>query len=477
MEFPGQQPQQPMDMETDFNDSNHHRPAPRLSQTGGNGPMTDDEQRERRASIREIMQDSNLTEIQRRRSIQSLMDGRRRSSGGASSLPGNMSMMAAAAAAAADFYDSSEDDDDDDDSLMDDDDDDDDDDLPRPSVASEPAGINDSNHNRQGPRLSQTGGPMTEDEQRERRASIREIMQDQSLTEVERRRSIQSLMDGRRRSSGGTSSVPGEMSMMAAAAAAAADFYDSSEDDSLMDDDDDSDEDSIGGGARPQHEAVLERRRSIRRGSGTSHASSLSSNGGGAAGVASASSTGGGAQRRASFQRTGRSASLRGFAAGAAAAAAAAAAAFSGRPRGYSQYGKTNGTEPAQVHPLRTQLHHYFTLLWFGLWLPHMPRRMPRPAATHSPQQQTKHATTPTRRQLEQRRPTRHHETQVSAHKLYRRRDTPQHRQVRHCRSHLPEMLHPTKQQNVSFFLCTPVGRARFPWYHKQSSDHFFACG
>ena len=38
--------------------------------------------------------------------------------------------------------------------------------------------------------------------QRERRASIQAVMKDQSLTPLERRRSIQGLMDGRRRSTG-----------------------------------------------------------------------------------------------------------------------------------------------------------------------------------------------------------------------------------------------------------------------------------
>ena len=142
-------------------------------------------------------------------------------------------------------------------------------------------------------------GAMDEDEQRERRSSIKEIMQDQSLTEIERRRSIQSLMDGRRRSSGGASSVHGGMSMMAAAAAAAADFYDSS-DDSLMDDD--SDEHFRG---NDEDDPPI---RSGRNSPGGSN-SSLSSAG------------------NVPFERKGRSASLRGFAAGAAAAAAAAAAA------------------------------------------------------------------------------------------------------------------------------------------------------
>lgn len=81
------------------------------------------EEKERRASIREIMQDSELTPLEKRLSIQSLMDGRRRSSAGnygfASSMNNHyprqsapMSMAAAAAVAAAEFYDSSDDDED-----------------------------------------------------------------------------------------------------------------------------------------------------------------------------------------------------------------------------------------------------------------------------------------------------------------------------------------------------------------------------
>ena len=66
---------------------------------------------------------------------------------------------------------------------------------------------------------------MTEDEQSKKRASIKEIMQDETLTALERRRSIQSLMDGRRQSAGATQdrmSIAGSMTMIASAAAAAA---------------------------------------------------------------------------------------------------------------------------------------------------------------------------------------------------------------------------------------------------------------
>eukprot|EP00543_Licmophora_paradoxa_P012715 CAMPEP_0202463804 /NCGR_PEP_ID=MMETSP1360-20130828/59526_1 /ASSEMBLY_ACC=CAM_ASM_000848 /TAXON_ID=515479 /ORGANISM="Licmophora paradoxa, Strain CCMP2313" /LENGTH=72 /DNA_ID=CAMNT_0049086835 /DNA_START=1 /DNA_END=215 /DNA_ORIENTATION=- len=41
-------------------------------------------------------------------------------------------------------------------------------------------------------------GSMSEEEERQRRASIKAILADQSIPDVERRRSIQHLMDGRR---------------------------------------------------------------------------------------------------------------------------------------------------------------------------------------------------------------------------------------------------------------------------------------
>lgn len=80
------------------------------------------------------------------------------------------------------------------------------------------------------------GDPHADEEQRQRRASIKNIMADQSLTPLERRRSIQGLMDGRRRSSvASRSSIRGSqrgsgLTGMAAAAAAAALEYDSSDD-------------------------------------------------------------------------------------------------------------------------------------------------------------------------------------------------------------------------------------------------------
>ena len=82
------------------------------SERSNNGPspqrrniMTPREAQDRRTSIQAIMKDPNLTAQERRKSIQSLMDGRRRSS----AAPDNGGAMAAAAAAAAmEFDDSSE---------------------------------------------------------------------------------------------------------------------------------------------------------------------------------------------------------------------------------------------------------------------------------------------------------------------------------------------------------------------------------
>lgn len=78
-------------------------------------PMTEDEQVTRRAAIRKIMSDPDLTAGEKSRAVQKLMDGRRRGSGssnksGTAGAADNVSMMAAAAMAAADFYDSSDDD-------------------------------------------------------------------------------------------------------------------------------------------------------------------------------------------------------------------------------------------------------------------------------------------------------------------------------------------------------------------------------
>lgn len=72
---------------------------------------------------------------------------------------------------------------------------------------------------------------MTQDEERERRASIQAIMKDPNLTAQERRKSIQSLMDGRRRSSFIDRGSQGATGAMASAAAmAAAGFEDSDTD-------------------------------------------------------------------------------------------------------------------------------------------------------------------------------------------------------------------------------------------------------
>lgn len=85
--------------------------------------MTEQESKERRASIQAIMKDPNLTAHERRKSIQSLMDGRRRSS--AKPPPSNngeglQGIAAAAALAAADFVDSSDDEDEDNEGMHDD---------------------------------------------------------------------------------------------------------------------------------------------------------------------------------------------------------------------------------------------------------------------------------------------------------------------------------------------------------------------
>ena len=105
-------------------------------------------------------------------------------------------------------------------------------------------------HHHQTPSRTRSG--MSETEQKSRRESIKEIMADQQLSAVEKRKSIQSLMDGRRRSSTtGCSISSGEggasndyVSTMAAAAAAAAEYYDSSDDDMLMSDAEDDDDDN-----------------------------------------------------------------------------------------------------------------------------------------------------------------------------------------------------------------------------------------
>lgn len=210
----------------------------------------------------------------------------------------------------------------------------------------------DSVHHRANTQLSQST-PMNDDEQRERRVSIREVMQDEALTPFEKRKSVQALMDGRRRSSEAVSSIrtgsaANSMSMMAAAAAAAAEFYDSSDDNEndLRDDDD-----SLMDDATDAHPMDYSTRNDIhsvggsipRNGVGRRHSFC-----GGASEITdpslSVGVTGGGFGTRRnsgassagvhilSGRKQGRSASLRGFAAGAAAAAAAAVAAFSEGP-------------------------------------------------------------------------------------------------------------------------------------------------
>jgi hypothetical protein len=85
---------------------------------------------------------------------------------------------------------------------------------------------------------NRTGAVMTEQTQQVRRNSIRDILADDMLTPIEKRKSIQSLMDGRRRSSGGTKSSSGSVGEMAQAAAEAAEYYtsDTEGDDAMMDD-------------------------------------------------------------------------------------------------------------------------------------------------------------------------------------------------------------------------------------------------
>lgn len=70
------------------------------------------------------------------------------------------------------------------------------------------------------------GVVMTLEAQKERRNSIRDILSDEALTPLEKRRSIQCLMDGRRRSSQ-TRSSSGSEGEMARAAAEATDCYQS----------------------------------------------------------------------------------------------------------------------------------------------------------------------------------------------------------------------------------------------------------
>ena len=85
-----------------------------------------------------------------------------------------------------------------------------------------------------------TASGMSQDEQEVRRKQIREIMKDPSLSQAEKSRGIQSLMDGRRRSSCATSSVCSGASgdyvnSMAHAAAAAAEYYSSDDEgDAIM---------------------------------------------------------------------------------------------------------------------------------------------------------------------------------------------------------------------------------------------------
>ena len=102
---------------------------------------------------------------------------------------------------------------------------------------------------------------MTEQESKERRASIQAIMKDPNLTAQERRKSIQSLMDGRRRSSAKpppTNNGEGLHGIAAAAALAAADFVDSSDDE---DEDNEGMHDDTSSNALDGNERVAKKRR------------------------------------------------------------------------------------------------------------------------------------------------------------------------------------------------------------------------
>jgi hypothetical protein len=81
-------------------------------------------------------------------------------------------------------------------------------------------------------------GVVLQDLQQVRRNSIRDIMADDDLTPIEKRKVIQSLMDGRRRSSDGTRSSSGSVGEMERAAAEAAEHYqsDTEDDNSMIDD-------------------------------------------------------------------------------------------------------------------------------------------------------------------------------------------------------------------------------------------------
>ena len=90
----------------------------------------------------------------------------------------------------------------------------------------------------------QTGAVMTDHAQKARRNSIRDVLADDTLTPIEKRKTIQSMMDGRRRSSNGTSarSSSGSVGEMAQAAAEAAEYYtsDTEADEPMGDDQNDS---------------------------------------------------------------------------------------------------------------------------------------------------------------------------------------------------------------------------------------------
>lgn len=111
---------------------------------------------------------------------------------------------------------------------------------------------------------------MTPREEQDRRASIQAIMKDPNLTAQERRKSIQSLMDGRRRSSHANHENDGGMVAAAAAAAAAFDVSSEEEEDEGEEDDDAIDAvaaASAAGGKRPSMKRTQSEKSSKRRAS------------------------------------------------------------------------------------------------------------------------------------------------------------------------------------------------------------------
>jgi hypothetical protein len=88
-------------------------------------------------------------------------------------------------------------------------------------------------------------GSMSEEEERQRRASIKAILADTSITPTERRRSIQLLMDGRRSSIGATSVASTDSSNSYGYGDAEPQVFNSNENDSDIEEDDDEDIDPV----------------------------------------------------------------------------------------------------------------------------------------------------------------------------------------------------------------------------------------